>query len=93
LTYTIKQTSEKTGLSIYTLRFYNKQGLLPFVGRNKSGARIFTQSDILMIQTICCLKNTNMQIKDIKKYIEYVMNGIETIDIKKIAIRTSKSCS
>jgi DNA-binding transcriptional MerR regulator len=79
LTYTIKDVAKITGLPIFTIRFYDKEGLLPFVSRNKSGIRVFTQSDINQIMTICCLKNTGMQIKDIKKYIDYCMEGVSTI--------------
>lgn len=83
MTYTIKDVSEITGLSIFTLRFYDKEGLLPFVSRNKSGIRVFTESDISQIKTICCLKNTGMQIKDIKKYIDFSMEGAVSIDARK----------
>ena len=80
MTYSIKEVAEKTGLSIYTLRYYDKQGLLPFVSRNEAGYREFTDSDLNFIHTICCLKNTDMKIKDIKKYIGYCMQGAASID-------------
>ncbi|RFZ75700.1 MerR family transcriptional regulator [Lacrimispora amygdalina] len=83
MTYTIKDVAKITGLSIFTIRFYDKEGLLPFVSRNKSGIREFTESDINQIKTICCLKNTGMQIKDIKKYIDFCMEGASTIDSRK----------
>lgn len=83
MTYSIKDIANITGLSIFTLRFYDKEGLLPFVSRNESGNRVFTDSDIRMIQTICCLKNTGMQIKDIKKYIDFCMEGTSTINLRK----------
>jgi DNA-binding transcriptional MerR regulator len=83
MTYTIKQVAEQFNLSIYTLRFYDKAGLLPFVMRNESGYREFTDSDMNLIHTICCLKDTGMKISDIKQYIDYVMAGTETIDARK----------
>ncbi|WP_137596693.1 MerR family transcriptional regulator [Paucilactobacillus kaifaensis] len=83
MTYTIKEVSEKTNLSIYTLRFYDKQGLLPFVARNHSGYRIFTDGDLNLLKTICCLKDTGMKIKDIRTYINYVMAGPSTIKERK----------
>jgi len=80
MTYTVKDVAKLFGLSIFTIHFYDKEGLLPFVSRNKSGNREFTESNLNMIQTICCLKNTGMQIKDIKKYIDFCMEGTGTID-------------
>lgn len=82
-TYTIKDVSEKTGLSIYALRFYDKEGLLPFVARSKSGIRIFTETDIYLIETICYLKDTGMPVKDIKKYVDYVMEGPASIPARR----------
>jgi DNA-binding transcriptional MerR regulator len=67
---------------VYTIRFYDKEGLLPFVSRNKSGNREFTESDINLFKVICCLKNTGMQIKDIKKYIDLCMEGTDTIEVR-----------
>lgn len=83
LIYSIKDISKISGLSIYTIRFYDKQGLLPFVSRNKSGNRAFTESDLDLFKMICCLKKTGMQIKDIKKYIDLCMEGASTIDLQK----------
>jgi DNA-binding transcriptional MerR regulator len=83
MTYTVKDVAKITGLSAFTIRFYDKKGLLPFVSKNKSGIRVFTESDINQIKTICCLKNTGMKIKDIKKYIDYCMEGAGTINSRK----------
>lgn len=83
MTYTIKEVAAKTNLSVYTLRFYDKQGLLPFVVRNQSGYREFTEGDLNLLKTICCLKNTGMKIKDIRTYINYVMTGPSTIAQRK----------
>ena len=38
--YTIKEVSEKTGISSYVLRYYEKEGLLPPVSRSKGGIRV-----------------------------------------------------
>lgn len=78
--YSIKEVADITGLSIYTIRYYDKEGLLPFVARNDAGIRVFTESDINQIQTICCLKNTGMALKDIRNYIECCMEDTASID-------------
>jgi DNA-binding transcriptional MerR regulator len=76
--YSIKQVAAKTGLSAYTLRFYDKAGLLPFVARDASDYRAFTEGDLLLLKTICCLKDTGMAIADIRQYINLVMAGPKT---------------
>ncbi|MCI1901549.1 MAG: MerR family transcriptional regulator [Bifidobacteriaceae bacterium] len=87
MTYSIKQVSQKTGLSIYTLRFYDKEGLLPFVVRNRSGYREFTDGDLLLIKTICCLKDTGMKISDIRTYIAAVMRGTPSIEERRTLLQ------
>lgn len=43
---TIKEVSEIMNISPYTLRFYDKKGLFPFVKRNDRNIRIFTENDL-----------------------------------------------
>ena len=82
MSYTINQVATMFDISAYTIRFYDKEGLLPFVSRNKSGNREFTESDLNLFKIIYCLKNTGMQIKDIKKYIDLCMEGTDTINVR-----------
>lgn len=83
MSYTINQVATMFDISAYAIRFYDKEGLLPFVSRNKSGNREFTESDLNLFKIIYCLKSTGMQIKDIKKYIDLCMKGTDTIDVRK----------
>ena len=68
--YTIGQKSEMFQLPISTLRYYDKEGLLPFVERSEGGIRMFKDSDIEWLNIIECLKKTGMSIKEIKKFIK-----------------------
>ncbi|NHL27375.1 MerR family transcriptional regulator [Clostridium botulinum] len=77
--YTIKEVAEKYNLSVHTLRHYEKEGLLPFIERNKQGNRIFSDKDLEWLNIICCLKNTNMPIAKIKEYVDLCIEGPETI--------------
>lgn len=79
MNYTITQAAEKMNLTAYTLRYYEKEGLLPFVERTKSGIRRFTDSDLDWLSLICCLKGTGMSVKNIKEYIDLSMQGEETL--------------
>lgn len=81
--YSIKDIARLCGLSAYTIRFYDKEGLLPFITRNGTGNRQFSESDLDMIRLICCLKNTGMQLKEIKRYIDLFMEGDHTVPCRK----------
>jgi len=76
--YTIKETSEKTGFSAYTLRFYDKSGLMPKLKRSENGNRLYSENDILWLGLIDCLKNSGMQLKDIKHFMELCLDGNDT---------------
>lgn len=77
--YTIKQVSERTGLSASTLRFYEKEQLFPPVARNASGVRVYQEKDLEWISLITCLKNTDMPIRDIKKFVALSAAGDGTL--------------
>lgn len=77
--YTIKQVSKSTHLSSHTLRYYEKEGLLPFVKRSKGGIRRFSEDDLEWLGLICCLKSTGMPIKQIKEFVELSVQGGETL--------------
>ena len=68
--YTIKDMSELTGLPASTLRYYDKQGLLPNLKRDGNNIRIFTEEDYGQLRIIECLKRSGLSIKDIKDFID-----------------------
>lgn len=81
--YSINEVAKICDLSPYTIRFYDKEGLLPFISRSKSGKREFSESGLDLVKLICCLKNTGMPIKEIKRYIDLCMQGSETAEQRK----------
>lgn len=80
MTYTTAKAAEKIGISAHTLRFYDKEGLLPNVGRDEHGNRRFTDNDLQWLSLLQCLKNTGMSLKDIKRFAECTTIGDDTIE-------------
>lgn len=80
MTYTPAKAAEKIGISAHTLRFYDKEGLLPNVGRDEHGNRRFTDNDLQWLSLLQCLKNTGVSLKDIKRFAECTTIGDDTID-------------
>ena len=58
-----------------TLRYYDKEGLLPFVERSSGGIRMFQEKDYEWLKVISCLKKAGMSLKDIREYINLAMQG------------------
>lgn len=79
-TYTIGEVEQKFGLSKPTIRYYDEEGLIPNLTRDKNGNRMFSLANINTIQSIECLKRTGMPIKDIKKYIKLIEDGDSTLE-------------
>lgn len=83
--YTVGEMAKKLNVAPSTLRYYDKEGLLPFVERSGSGIRMFKDSDFEWLSIIECLKKTGMPIKEIKYFIDWCMEGDATID-KRLAL-------
>ena len=80
--YTVGEMAQKLGVPASTLRYYDKEGLLPFVERSSGGIRMFRENDFEWLQVIRCMKKAGMSIKDIRQYIELSMQGDDTIDTR-----------
>ena len=78
-TYSISVVAKELNLTIYTLRYYDKEGLMPFVERAQNGTRLFKESDISALKLIECLKSTGMPIKEIKTFIDWCSEGDSTL--------------
>lgn len=77
--YTIKDAAKITGLSEYTLRFYEKQGLILNVRRDANGYRKYSEFDIEWINFLIKVKDTSMPLKDLQQYACLVSQGKSTI--------------
>ena len=75
--YTIGQVSELFGLPISTLRYYDKEGLFPAMQRD-SGIRKFGEKELEALRVIECLKKSGLEIKDIKQFMAWCVQGSET---------------
>ena len=74
--YTVGEMAKILGVPASTLRYYDKEGLLPFVERSSGGIRMFQDKDFEWLQIIGCLKKAGMSLKDIKEYLLLTMEEI-----------------
>jgi len=80
--YTVGEMAKLLGVAPSTLRYYDREGLLPFVERSESGIRVFTDENIRWLRLIECLKQAGMTLRDIRTYIEMSMEGDDTIEAR-----------
>ena len=69
MVYTVGEMAKKLDVPASTLRYYDKEGLLPFVERSSGGIRMFQESDFEWLQVI-------------GQYIELALRGDDTIDTR-----------
>ena len=67
--YTVGEMAELLGVAASTLRYYDQEGLLPFVERSRGGIRVFTEKDYGPLKVIGCLKKSGLSVKEIKAFI------------------------
>ena len=77
--YSIGEMAKILGVATSTLRYYDKEGLLPFVERTEGGVRRFKDEDVEWLVTIEHLKKTGMPIRDIAVFVNLDTQGDETI--------------
>ncbi|CAM3341597.1 MerR family transcriptional regulator [Paenibacillus lupini] len=80
--YSIGEAAARLNIPESTLRFYEKKGLLPIIERDEAGRRLFSEDQISLLVTVGCLKNTHMSISEIKQYIDWIIEGDSTIELR-----------
>lgn len=70
-------------VSAYTLRFYEKEGVLPHVKRDEHGNRTYIQGDMEWIETVQVFRSTGLSLGEIKEYLELYQDGNSTLQRQK----------
>ena len=77
--YTVKEVSELLDISVHTIRYYDKERLFPYVTRGHHGERLFSEEDLLWVQLVQGLRQTNMPLAEIRHYGDLCKAGDSTI--------------
>src|SRR3954447_11004054 len=73
---TIAEAARRTGVSVHTLRYYERAGLVVApVDRTATGRRRYHQLDLAWIKICTRLRATGMPIRTIRRYAELVSAG------------------
>lgn len=88
--YTVGEMAKKLKVNASTLRYYDKEGLLPFVKRSEGGVRMFTDDNLPWLEMIQCLKKIGMPIKEIKHYLDCCEGGDSKIDERYDIVRLQR---
>ena len=86
----IGEVSEKSGLSVDTLRYYERIGLLPPVNRNDSGIREFSDLDVRRVEFIKCMRSAGLPLEVLTEYMRLALAGDATIEARKAILEEQR---
>ncbi|MFG1870892.1 MerR family transcriptional regulator [Micromonospora arborensis] len=83
LTLTVGEAAERVGLTTYTLRWYEQEGLVAPVGRDAVGRRRYTAGDVNWLLLLTRLRRTGMPVRDMRHYAELARQGDRTLGARR----------
>lgn len=83
MTMRITEVCKKYGLTADTLRYYERIGLIPAVGRDAGGIRNYTRFDCDWIEFIKCMRNAGVQVEALVEYVALFQQGEGTAGARK----------
>lgn len=77
--HTPKQAAALSGFSLDTLRYYERIGLLPRIGRSATGRRVFSEVDLKWLELLRCLRDTGMPVAEMLQFVRLMNDGAATV--------------
>jgi len=77
--HTPKQAAALSGFSLDTLRYYERIGLLPRIGRSATGRRVFNEVDLKWLELLRCLRDTGMPVAEMLQFVRLMNDGAATV--------------
>ncbi|MEV4769597.1 MerR family transcriptional regulator [Micromonospora humida] len=74
----VGEAAARVGLTAYTLRWYEQEGLVAPVGRDSAGRRRYTEADLNWLVLLTRLRRTGMPVRDMRRYAELARQGDRT---------------
>ena len=90
MSYSTKEVTQKYGISMHALRYYEKEGLLPHIQRDENGTRKYGDTDLEWLVLIRCMRAAGMSINYIRNYLNLCKEGRSTISQRKEIILLQK---
>lgn len=78
--YSIGEVAKKTAMTPSTIRYYEKEGLLPFVQRDTASRRTFNEVDLGFLEVIDCMKKSAIPVKEIADFMNLCVQGDSSLE-------------
>ncbi|MEH1126050.1 MerR family transcriptional regulator [Micromonospora sp. CPCC 206061] len=83
MTMTVSEAAERVGLTAYTLRWYEQEGLVEPVDRDSAGRRRYSDQDVGWLVLLTRLRRTGMPVRDMRRYAELARQGDRTLGARR----------
>ncbi|MBR0372966.1 MAG: MerR family transcriptional regulator [Mogibacterium sp.] len=80
---TIKEVCEKYGITADTLRYYERVGVIPAVGRTKGGIRNYTEEDLGWVENAICMRSAGVSVEMLIEYVRLFREGDSTFQARR----------
>ena len=80
---TIAEVGKKYGLTVDTLRYYERVGLIPRVGRSSGGIRSYGEEDCRWVEFVKCMRGAGLPVETLIEYVSLFQQGEATRDARK----------
>jgi len=87
----IAEVSEQFSMSVDTLRYYERVGLIPPVNRNESGIRDYNELDLRRVDFIKCMRSAGLPVEVLIEYVALVQQGDSTIEARKEILKEQRA--
>ena len=83
---TIAEVASLSGLSVHTLRYYERSGLLEAIGRDEKGHRRYSAENVRQIKFLNCLRATGMSISQMQQFIGLFRQNPEAVKERRVML-------
>ncbi|MFC7529609.1 MerR family transcriptional regulator [Actinoplanes sp. GCM10030250] len=78
--YTPGEAAGRIGVSLDTIRYYEKIGLMHGIRRDSGGRRVFSDDDLSRLGLLRCLRDSGMPIARLRRFAELLQGGEDNAD-------------
>lgn len=89
--YGISEVADMTGISAFTIRYYDKCGFFPDLARDRRGVRTFTQTDVVQLYFVDALRKSGLSIEGIQYYVKLQKRGAMSRDERLSIVRAQET--
>lgn len=87
----IAEVADMTGISAFTIRYYDKCGFFPNLARDHRGVRTFSRADIVQLYFVDALRKSGLSIEGIQYYVRLQRRGVSSRDERLAIVRAQET--